>query len=310
MDIDELGEDDASLARFAALCVALDPLADDVSIDDIRRWDRMTGEHLRLGVHRDDVLVGACAIYGQPHDPESQTLPCQLLLPAELRGSGLGDELLARMMQWARERHPEPSISVGISVADLGLIEFWNARGLVEVHRYVELELPLTDLDPIRPAGSPTIVSIAERPDLLETMWELVRDTWRDMPGDPGTPPPFEQWREHFDDGRRPLGGALLALDNDSRAIGVTTTGANPDDLEHAWTNYTGVRGDARGRGVAMALKLRQVEWCRCAGYRRLTTGNHTGNAPMLAINERLGFRESKVVVQMQGDAVPTDTLV
>jgi len=303
-EIERLGEDDQSLDAFVALWAALDPFADDPSRDDLRRWDRMTGEHHRVIAQRNGAPVAAGAIYGQPFDPDSQTLPCQLLVPAELRDAGLGDALLERLAAWAHERCDRPRLSVGISPSDSALVSFWIARGLVETDRYVELELLLADVDPPQHVGWPRIVSMAAQPELLHTMWEIVRDTWCDMPGEDSVPPPLDRWREELDNGRRPSAGALLALDDDGRAIGVTTTGADPDDLDHAWTAHTAVRPEARGQGVATALKLRQLDWCRVAGYRRLTTGNHTGNAPMLAINKRLGFRESKVVIQLQGDVL------
>lgn len=315
MRIAELPDDTASIDAFVALCVALDPFADDLSRDDLQRWDQMAGEHFRVGAHHDGKLVAAGAVYGQPYDPECRTLPCQLLVPANLRDQGLGDALLAPLAAWARRRRSNPRLSVGISSLDSGLIAFWNERGLTEADRYVELELLLQDVRPGSTApfvqdprpGSRTprheVVSLAERPGLLVPTWEVIRDTWHDMPGEDSVPPPLDEWRQRFDDGHRPLGGALLALDDAGRPAGATTTGARPGDLDRAWTAFTGVRAEARGRGIATALKLRQVEWCRSAGYRRLTTGNHLGNAPMLAINERLGFRESKVVVQLQGDA-------
>ncbi|HEU5317585.1 MAG TPA: GNAT family N-acetyltransferase, partial [Chloroflexota bacterium] len=45
-----------------------------------------------------------------------------------------------------------------------------------------------------------------------------------------------------------------------------------------------------RGKGIAMALKVRGVRYAREHGYREIRTNNDTANRPMLRINEAMGF--------------------
>lgn len=52
----------------------------------------------------------------------------------------------------------------------------------------------------------------------------------------------------------------------------------------------TYVRPQARGLGLARALKLAVIRRAQAAGLSRMTTLNHSANAPMLAVNRRLGF--------------------
>lgn len=52
----------------------------------------------------------------------------------------------------------------------------------------------------------------------------------------------------------------------------------------------TGVQTAWRGRGLALALKLCALHAARARGFARARTLNHTANAPMLAVNRRLGF--------------------
>ncbi len=52
----------------------------------------------------------------------------------------------------------------------------------------------------------------------------------------------------------------------------------------------TGVLPAYRGRGIAMALKLRAIEAAIARGCPLITTENHEDNAPMRAINRKIGF--------------------
>lgn len=52
----------------------------------------------------------------------------------------------------------------------------------------------------------------------------------------------------------------------------------------------TGVRRSFRGRGVATALKLKTIAYARAYGAREIRTWNEINNAPIVAINEKLGF--------------------
>jgi RimJ/RimL family protein N-acetyltransferase len=52
----------------------------------------------------------------------------------------------------------------------------------------------------------------------------------------------------------------------------------------------TGVDPAFRGRGVAVALKLRTIEFAQRNGYERISTWVESNNPSMLAVNEKLGF--------------------
>lgn len=57
-----------------------------------------------------------------------------------------------------------------------------------------------------------------------------------------------------------------------------------------AYNAFTGVRPEQRGRGVAQNLKLAVTEHARRLGFARIVTNNLSTNAPMLAVNDRLGY--------------------
>jgi len=54
---------------------------------------------------------------------------------------------------------------------------------------------------------------------------------------------------------------------------------------------FTGTRRAYRGRGLALAVKLASINWAAANGITRLLTYNDATNAPMLAVNARLGYQ-------------------
>jgi len=57
------------------------------------------------------------------------------------------------------------------------------------------------------------------------------------------------------------------------------------------WTGYTCCHPDHRGRGLARAVKLQTLAQAVALGVPAVYTDNDSENAPMLHINERLGYR-------------------
>jgi len=82
--------------------------------------------------------------------------------------------------------------------------------------------------------------------------------------------------------GERPVGMSYL----DHRAALVTT-------------GYTGVLREARGRGVARLLKLETLVQAADNGVEAVETDNDSENAPILHLNEELGYREITGQVQL-----------
>ena len=56
---------------------------------------------------------------------------------------------------------------------------------------------------------------------------------------------------------------------------------------------FTGTMRAYRGRGLGLAVKLGSIHWAAAHGITTMVTANDAENAPMLAINRRLGYRPS-----------------
>jgi GNAT superfamily N-acetyltransferase len=57
------------------------------------------------------------------------------------------------------------------------------------------------------------------------------------------------------------------------------------------WSSMTAVHPDYRGRRLSLAVKAATLRAAAAAGVRRAATGNSAMNAPVLALNARLGYQ-------------------
>jgi mycothiol synthase len=181
---------------------------------------------------------------------------------------------------------------------------FLAARGFVEHERSKAVRLDLADA----PRGGPPpngirLVTLAERPDLVGQVHQVAVETFDDIPGsdDPMHPGDLAEFRARDVD--RPgirHDGFWIALDGEEVAgyASVIVEPARPGIGIH---DMTAVCRRWRGRGVARALKQATIDWARDAGLEALETGNDVENAPMRAVNARLGYRPMPDIVFMRG---------
>lgn len=248
-------------------------------------------------------VVGQASVYQNPgaYHPHRFTLELAVHPGWQGRGAGraLWSALLPRLRAvgaqgirtLAREDHP---IAPG----------FLARRGFTPGKRYFTSSLDLTTFDEtpfrdllarLRAQGvrvrSLTELRDAGTPDLTGRLHALMSDVRRDVPrAEPATALSLQVFEEAVLGDSALLPGAYLIAENaGGEWIGQTTlfrTEASPDLL----TGLTGVTRAARGQGVATGLKLHAIRAGRALGGTLIRTDNASDNAPMLAINDRLGF--------------------
>lgn len=92
--------------------------------------------------------------------------------------------------------------------------------------------------------------------------------------------------------------------------VAITDTTWNPNRPRLVQQHFTGVHPDHRGRGLGKHIKARMLHQLVARhgadGIERVRTGTASTNAPMMAINARMGFveRERQVVVQAEREIV------
>lgn len=128
-------------------------------------------------------------------------------------------------------------------------------------------------------------------PHCLKKLHELFVLIMEDVPHpDQYTPVDFEHFLRYSIEHPGAIAeGYFIAKDGD-RYIGQSNLRLSKDEPKDLYQGLTGVRREYRGKSVAMALKLKTIEYARQHGYEVIKTWNETGNVGMLEINNKLGF--------------------
>jgi mycothiol synthase len=173
---------------------------------------------------------------------------------------------------WTTDRTPE-------------VVTFLEPLGYDEVRRYVISELDVANApDPDPPAFE--LVTFAERPDLAPALYALAQIAHPDQPGRSDSTI-SEAW---WDWGLRanPPESYFIALEGEQ----VLGYGYLEHEEDGQWKNgFTAVAREARGRGVAGAIKRAQIAWAKANGVPTLRTANEVRLEGMLAMNRRFGYR-------------------
>ena len=100
---------------------------------------------------------------------------------------------------------------------------------------------------------------------------------------------PYDEWEQHVL--QHPLftaEGSFVAM-VDGVAAALSFLVRDPE-TGRAANMFTGTMRAYRGRGLALAVKLASIHWAAAHGVTSMATANDLENAPMLAINRRLGY--------------------
>ncbi len=184
-------------------------------------------------------------------------------------------------------------------------VAFLEKRGFAEEERDWEsrlnpqtarLEPLLPSLENVKAAGI-ELVSVAvlsqRDPDYRQKLYDLEMEAGEDVPlPEAFTPPDFESWQKReFGDPNLTLEAYLVAVDGE-RFVGMTQFWRSQTPGAGLHNGFTGLLREYRGRGVAQALKVKNLLWAREQGFEMVKTWNNTHNRAMLHINEGLGFEK------------------
>jgi GNAT superfamily N-acetyltransferase len=233
----------------------------------------------------DDRLVGWVYGYRNVHTAERDFGEIgQLQVAPGHRGRGIGGALFDAVWQHLGEigarrvRTWSPPQS----------LDFARRRGFTPSR---EMRYSAVRLDPPPPAGpvpaGVRVVPASELdPHLLhETDTAAAADEPGDAPSDAMT---YEAWRHDVWDAAgldRTLSTAAV-VDGRIAAFSLVLR-----DGDRMWSDFTGTVPQHRGRGLARLAKATALRRAAASGVRVAYTSNDEANAPMLAVNARLGYR-------------------
>jgi GNAT superfamily N-acetyltransferase len=126
-------------------------------------------------------------------------------------------------------------------------------------------------------------------PESLRKLHALAERTRRDIPSSfPVPPQSYEDFVERMKTPDRRKDRVWIASD-DSNPVALSFL-RFPPVRGKVWTGYTATHPDYRGRGLARGVKLQTLAQAAKLGTPAVLTDNDSENAPMLHINETLGY--------------------
>jgi GNAT superfamily N-acetyltransferase len=315
---------DASDAQYAAFAAANARVYTDYpwSVDEMRHedagWDHAKFFKERWLLEADGEVVGWAAVNHARHAFVADTYWVDIGVVPEARRRGHGTALYETALAAVRARGATRLRSATKeSMADG--VEFLLHRGFTETKRDWESRLTLAGFDFSRFAGADERVAaegirittlrdeMARDGEAARKAYELMEDVHKDVPStDEPTSVDYETWaKDHLEGPNSMLEAFFVAIGADGRWLGVSNLHPSDQDKTFLWQGLTGVRREARGKGVAMALKLRTVRFAQARGVDHIKTWNDQRNRPMLRINEAMGFVKQPAWIAFQKDLAP-----
>ncbi|MBC8102618.1 MAG: GNAT family N-acetyltransferase [Cytophagales bacterium] len=190
-------------------------------------------------------------------------------------------------------------------------LRFVQDRGFSEEMREWESRLEVSTFDPSpwaeareKPARHGILLhsyaELAADPERDRKLHALIVQTFADVPSTiPLTPPSLALYELQVLQHPNFLpDGLMIAVDEKSGAyVGSSEVTRRQTDRDLD-TGLTGVLPDYRRKGIALALKLRVIDYAKSLGTPVIRTENATTNRAMLAINEAFGFEKQPVWIQ------------
>lgn len=244
-------------------------------------------------------VVGHGVVRGGAGSSHPQPYQLELRVHPDWWGRGIGHLLWQRLQEdldslqptsmraWVRERCPEG-------------LTFARRCGFAEVRRagLWTLAVAEADIRALLPAlaraaaSGLVLTTLAEererRPECLPALHRLRVAVDADIPA--AEPYPILSLEDFIREVGNAWADGFLIARRGEEYVGLSCLSQSPVDPCELHQAITGVRANCRHQGVATALKACGVQLARDRGYARIVTYVDSTNAPMAALNQKLGF--------------------
>ncbi len=279
------------------------------SVSETRYWDEMYDKskyHYRRYTFLEQdskTIIGFGRVNHTMWMHHPQKFSVDVVVDPQYQGRGIGSKIYEKLDRELASLH---AITAWTNVKEKmpRALAFAEKQGFTEKKRAWESRLKTSEVDLARfqkyaDKASKDRIRITTLPeeqardaDSVRKLYELVQQVSKDIPMSiPFTRISFEQWKAV--DVKNPNlipEGYFIATDG-PRYVGLSSVwrlDKEPNALTQA---MTGVLREYRGRGIAVALKLRVIQYAVQNNYDKIKTWNDSENAPMLAVNTKLGFK-------------------
>lgn len=295
--------DDAPLA--ADLMTASYPLHAQDPIVTRYRWER-TRRGWAVGRYIAEVDGSPVAYLGWMHGPPDQDPERHCQVEVALDRAHLDVDLLTFLWRWvAGEAEATGSLKLEAYAGEdePEMIEALERTGFERdrLEKVWELDLNQQGEQLVRDAREARseaskegieLLTVADwqDPQAMSKLHALDGKTRMDIPTTfPILPEPVEDFTRRAGAPDRPHDVWWIALAGD-RPVAMSYLRI-PPGRGNAWTGYTCCDREYRGRGLARGVKLQSLAQAAERGVPFVYTDNDSENAPMLHINEKLGYR-------------------
>jgi GNAT superfamily N-acetyltransferase len=273
------------------------------SVADHRHWDATRDKRCymyRVLAEQDGLVIGFGQYNNVAYMFDPQKFWLDLGVHPEYRGQGIEAHIYNHLIDHVTPR--EPSLFWANCREDWAYrMSFLAERGFVEKMRYWESRLDVASFDPNRFAGAServadqgivikTLRELEGDPQRDQKLYQLIKTVVQDVPSPDGhTEVAFDVWLKGLQGNPNLLPDAyFIALDGE-RYVGLSNLW-RMEGVKDLSTGLTGVLREDRRLGIALALKLRAVDYAKRVGAPQIRTGNEQNNRAMLSINEAFGF--------------------
>ncbi len=317
--------DDAGLAEGAAVLAASDkdlwPELSGFSLRDITAFARFSGKSTRYRMvaarAEDDGPILGIGLLEFPLLDNTHAVEITVAVHPQHRRRGVGTAIVEHMGELARadgRRSLNSIVDVPVARAhDHPSLQFAPKLGFhaTMAGNTRRLDVPL---DPVKTAQLWSVVASARDASLYRMLtfrspWpdefaederELLRVMSTDQPAGDGQHEE-EIWdgerTAEYDELRRQRGAVKLCAVAQHvpsrRAVAMTEILVSSDESQQSWQLDTVVHPEHRGHRLGLAVKLANLEFLsrESPGITFVVTGNAAVNAPMIAVNDMMGFR-------------------